>query len=668
MSGFLRRAFEHRERLISGQTTDEAFRHDLQPSYTGRYVTPDTSLQIATVTRCVHVLADNIAQLPLKVYRRDSQGNKDEATSHPLSRLLHRRPNALMTPYTWKQVLFASVLLRGNAYQEIMWGGDGWPAELWPLLPGAMNARLEGRKPVYEYSSGIEDGGRAGRINPGRIHHLRGLSHDGFVGHSVVRQAMQTMGLALATEEFGARFFGHGATPGLVLQHPNTLTPEAAGRIRASWEAQHKGLEGSHRPAVLEEGMTVERIGIPPEEAQFLQTRRYQAIEICRWFGVPPHMVFDLERATFSNIEHQSIAFVQDSLMPWIVNHEEQLRIDLIEREGWESDIWAEYQVEGRLRGDTLSRYRTYQIGVMYGLASRNEVRAKENLPAYTGGDEMLMPANLTPVSRAEGREGDEPEPGAGLADRSLERRQEDVQHLRDLWAEAQGKLEARLADVVAMETAAVREQLEAAATLQLFVEWLYVYYGEQLPAAYVEALISIVRPMAVSTARLVTLGLGESWTAALRDEIEAFAEEALATDAAGYAGSHRRQVEALIGDEGAAGGEAAAAAAVEERLVGWSETEAGKRARHAAFELGNAAAMAAMAGLGVALVMWAARGDACQYCRALDGEVVAVGESFVPAGGTVTGEDGEALTVNNKRGHPPLHGGCDCGVRAVQE
>ena len=168
--------------------------------------------------------------------------------------------------------------------------------------------------------------------------------------------------------------------PGVALIHPGALSPEAQGNIQKSWDNRHAGVGNSHRTAVLEEGMTVHNLGIPPEEAQFLATRQFQTIEICRWFGVPPHMAYDLERATFSNIEQQSIAFVQDSLLPWIVNHEEQLLADVIEREGWESNVWAEYELDGRLRGDTPSRYRVYQIGVMYGLLSPERGKSKRKI------------------------------------------------------------------------------------------------------------------------------------------------------------------------------------------------------------------------------------------------------------------------------------------------
>ncbi|MDE2901779.1 MAG: phage portal protein [Chloroflexota bacterium] len=666
MSGFLRRSYLQGQK-ISGLTTDEAFLGAGRQSYTGRYVSPETAMTIATVFACVRVIANNIAQLPLKIYRRDSAGRKEEAANHPLWPLVQGRPNPLMGPFIWKQTVFASALMRGNAYVEIEFAGSGWPAALWPLQASGMSARLEKRQAVYEYSPSPSDVGTFGRIPDYRVHHMRSLANDGFEGRSVVREAMHTLELALAAEEFGARFFGNGAVPGTALLHPGELSPQAKENIRESFDAKHMGMDKSHKTAVLEEGMTIEKIGIPPEDAQFLGTRQFQTIEICRWFGVPPHMVYDLERATFSNIEHQSIAFVQDSLMPWIVNHEEQMGIDLLQREGWESNLFMDYDVDQRLRGDTPSRYRTYQSGIMYGQLSPNEARAKENQPPYAGGDQYFRPGNLTPV---DGSGADAPamagERDVRQAEREL-RQAADDQALRDLWAAAQSGLQARLENVVALETAAIREALEDT-ELTIFVSWLQRFYDDEAPEAYREAIGSLLQTLAARTGRIVVLSLEESWTEELQAELEAYADEVLTQSADGHAASHRRQIEALIRDEGAEAGEAAARAAVEERLIGWSETEAERQARKVAFSAGNAFALAGMGAVGIAAVAWAARGDSCKFCRALDGKVVAIGEAFVGGDDSVTADDGEALTVSNPRRHGPLHEGCDCTVRAVRE
>ncbi len=681
MSGFLRQLLPDRQsrhnspRVVSDIDLEEALGVDGRSNTGRRAASPDTAMTIATVFACVRILSNNIAQLPLRVYRTDSQGRREEATNHPAWPLLMGKPNPLMRPFIWKQTTFSSVLLRGNTYNQIEFAGDGWPSALWPLHTAAMNARLERREPIYDYSAQPEDKIRSGIIAPGRVHHLRSMANDGFLGRSVVRQAMNTLALTMAAEEFGSRFFGDGAQPGVALSHPSTLSPEAAERLRKSWDSRHKGLDGAHKTAVLEEGMTVERIGIPPEEAQFLGTRTFQTLEICRWFGVPPHMAYDLERATFSNIEHQSMAFVQDSLMPWIVNHEEQLKADVIEREGYESNVWAEYDVNQRLRGDRLTRARANQIEMMYGQLSPNEARAKENRPPYTGGDQMFMSGNLVPIEQVGAKRkpasSDNPdESSARPAEAERRQREErddsDVQALRDMWFDAKRTLEDRLERLISYETEAVSESLESR-TLAMFLVWLDGFYSD-LAAEVIASLQTPMRRMAVRTARRVVIDLDESWTADLRGEMEAFADEALAVMADGYCASHRRQLDALADDENGEVTEAAARTAVEERLNGWLETEADRKSHKTAFEIGNAVAMAAMAAVGIVSVAWAARGDSCKYCRALDGQVIEIGKDFVPAGGSVTAADGESMTVNWRRGHPPLHEKCDCGTRAVRE
>ncbi len=674
MTGFLRKMYNS-PRVISDLELEEALGVNARGSHTGRRAaTPDTAMTVATVFACVRILANNIAQLPLRVYRTDSQGRREEAKNHPAWQLFMGKPNMLMGPFIWKQTTFSSVLLRGNTYNQIEFGGDGWPAALWPLHTAAMNARLERRRPIYDYSAQPEDKIKSGKIEPGRIHHLRSMANDGFLGRSVVRQAMNTIALTMAAEEFGARFFGDGAQPGVALSHPNTLSPEAMERLRKSWDNRHAGLDGAHKTAILEEGMSVERIGIPPEEAQFLGTRTFQTLEICRWFGVPPHMAYDLERATFSNIEHQSMAFVQDSLMPWIVNHEEQLKADVIEREGYESNVWAEYDVNQRLRGDRLTRARANQIEMMYGQISPNEARAKENRPPYTGGDQMFMSGNLVPIEQvgmkrkaAESESGDDREENAVSERREREQRQDnddsDVQVLRDLWSDATAGLQERLKRLIEYEASAVSESLQSR-TLSMFVIWLQEFYAD-LADEFVAALNSPLSRLAVRTGRTVVLDLDESWTAELRAQIEAFAGEVLESMAAEYAASHRRQLEALVNEESI---DEAATSAVEERLNGWLETESERKAHKTAFEAGNAVAMAAMAAVGIVTVSWAARGSSCKYCRALDGKVIEIGRDFVPAGGAVTAADGESMTVSRRRGHPPLHEKCDCGTRAVRE
>ncbi len=289
------------------------------------------------------------------------------------------------------------LLLWGNAYAQIVRGKGGQVLELWPLSPAGMEIiRDEKTKQlVYRHTEGV----KTTEYKPEQIFHIPGLGFDGVKGLSPIAMAREAIGLALATEEFGARFFGNGARPGGILEHPGVVKdPE---KLRKSWEEVYKGLQNSHKIAVLEEGMKYHEIGIPPEDAQFLETRKFQLNEICRLFRVPPHLVGDLERATFSNIEHQSIDFVVHTIRPWLVRWEQAIIKDLLLPE--ERKLYfPKFNVDGLLRGDFKTRMEGYAIGRQNGWYSANDIRELEDMnpiPEEAGGDLYLVNGNMLPVS-----------------------------------------------------------------------------------------------------------------------------------------------------------------------------------------------------------------------------------------------------------------------------
>ena len=251
-----------------------------------------------------------------------------------------------------------------------------------------------------------------------RVWHLRGLSNDGLDGYSPISLMRQAIGLSMAAEKFGAKFFGNDARPGGILLHPGQLGDEAAKRLTETWESRHGGLSGAHRVAVLEEGLSYKEIGIPPDDAQFLETRKFQVNEIARIYRIPPHMLADLERATFSNIEHQSIDFVTHTIRPWLVRWEQSIKQNLMvpaDRDRY----FAEFLVDGLLRGDTKSRYEAYAIGRQNGWFSADDIREMENLnPLPDGkGEEYLIPLNMIPAGSAPATvaETDEGDRGSGI-------------------------------------------------------------------------------------------------------------------------------------------------------------------------------------------------------------------------------------------------------------
>jgi HK97 family phage portal protein len=361
------------------------------------------SLAMPTVYACIRVLSETIASLPLVLYRRTAAG-RERATEHPLYEVLHEQPNPEQTAMELRELIVSHVAGWGNAYVEIEWTQAGRVRALWPLRPDRMRILRRDGELAYEYSMPT---GRTEILPWHRIMHVRGLGGNGVQGYSPLRMAMVAVALGMATEEFGARFFANGARPGAVLTHPGTLSDKAMANLKASWAGEHGGLEKSHRLRILEEGMKLEAIGVPPEEAQFLETRTFQAEEIARIYRMPPHKVGLLNKATFSNIEHQSIEFVTDTILPWLVRLEQVMQRDLLTAQERRTH-YVEHVVDGLLRGDTQSRYQAYAVGRQWGWLSVNDIRQRENMEPVRDGDVYLQPLNMVaagaPVANGAGR------------------------------------------------------------------------------------------------------------------------------------------------------------------------------------------------------------------------------------------------------------------------
>jgi len=299
------------------------------------------------------------------------------------------------------------LLLWGNAYAQVLRNGRGQPIALYPLLPNKMEvSRAANGELIYTYRRDSEES----RINPNsgtvtlrrdEILHIPGLGFDGLIGYSPIAMAKNAIGMSLATEEYGASFFANGANPGGVLEHPGVI--KDIQRVKDSWNSAYQGSGNAHRIAVLEEGMKFQAIGIPPEQAQFLETRKFQINEIARIFRIPPHMVGDLEKSSFSNIEQQSLEFVKYTLDPWVVRWEQSLQQSLL-LPSEKNSIFIKFNVDGLLRGDYQSRMNGYAVGRQNGWLSANDIREIEDMnriPAEEGGDLYLVNGNMLPLSQA---------------------------------------------------------------------------------------------------------------------------------------------------------------------------------------------------------------------------------------------------------------------------
>lgn len=371
-------------------------------SASGIYVDAGTAERFAAVFSGIRLLAESLAGLPLHLYRSTGTANNAvKATDHPLYRLLHFQPNPYQTAFEYWEMSMGHLVSRGMLTSEKFYNGYGEIAALIPLNPARLQvifpSELDGNW-TYEYRP---QRGEPRRIAPDRLFRVLAFSLDGKTGRSMFEVAREPVALGLAAEKYGAEFYANDASPGGVLKHPTRLTQDAYDRIKRDWNADHSGDGQRHRFAILEEGLEWAQLGIKMTDAQFIESRKFQVVEIARLMRIPPHKLMDLDRATFSNIEHQGLEFVTDSLLPWCRRIEQAIWRDLLDPIE-QLEYFGKFNLDGLLRGDLQSRYTAYAIGRQWGWLNPNEIRDKEDMPARddAGGDEYLSPLNMVPDSQ----------------------------------------------------------------------------------------------------------------------------------------------------------------------------------------------------------------------------------------------------------------------------
>ena len=395
-------------------TSGSSYRFFMGTSNSGKKVNERSAMQMTAVYSCVRVLSEAVASLPLHLYKYEGN-SKRKATEHSLYGILHDEANPEMTSFMLRETMMSHLLLWGNAYAQIIRNGKGEVIALYPLMPDRMEVnRDDNGQLYYKYTTSKDDAPTMKEqytiLRPRDILHIPGLGFDGLVGYSPIAMAKNAIGLAIATEEYGAKFFANGAAPSGVLEHPGVIKDPS--RVRESWMNTFGGSGNSNKVAVLEEGMKYTPISISPDQAQFLETRKFQINEIARIFRVPPHMVGDLEKSSFSNIEQQSLEFVKYTLDPWVCRWEQAMKKALLSS-GEKEEYFIKFNLDGLLRGDYQSRMNGYAVGRQNGWMSANDIRELENLDrisAEEGGDLYLVNGNMLPLNKAgaayEGKEG----------------------------------------------------------------------------------------------------------------------------------------------------------------------------------------------------------------------------------------------------------------------
>lgn len=646
----------------------------------GVTVTPTKAMQSTAVLACARVLSESVASLPLILYRRERDGGKTRANDHPLYMLLHDLPNPEMTSYDLRRMLMMQVALWGNGYAQIVFGSDGNAKALWPLASSRVEiVRAPDGELWYTYRP---DNGEAVSLPESEILHIRFASVDGVTGLSPVSLARQAVGLSLALESHGAAFFGNGARPGVVLQHPGKLSDGAYKRLKESWETRHQGPDNASRLAILEEGMQMETISVPPNDAQFLETRKFQVSDIARLYRVPPHMVGDLDRATFSNIEQQSLEFVTYTLRPWLVCWEQAISRTML-TPSERKVLFAEHLVDGLLRGDTASRYAAYAVARQNGWMSANDIRGLENMNPVEGGDVYLVPLNMIPANQVGSMgspdastepgpapEGEpEPEEERGLETRgwvkgpqeertlrSATSRHRLVRTYRRLYRDTAARILRRERNDVLR---GARKQLRSIGT---FYAWLDSFYQEHGDFIYRQML-----PVAQAYGEMVAseaqheVSLQAGWG----DELERFVRAYLASYAARHAGISKDRIKTVIARAQSEGGDLEEA--LTEEMDGWLDVRANRIADDETVRYNNALAKTVYVLAGISSLRWITFGENCPYCDHLDGMTIPITGWFLPSNHDYQPEGADRpLNPNHNVGHAPAHEGCDCMIGAA--
>lgn len=655
-----------------------------QPSWSGNTVTETTALTYAAAFACINVLAKDTAQLPVFVYRRNADARED-AREHAVWRLLHDRPNPWMTPFTFKQTLQAHAVAWGNGYAEIETDNAGRPINLWPLLPDRTQPEI--RNGQKWFSTKVKEASGEERVvylAPDRVLHILGLGSDGVRGYSVIKQARNAIGMGMAVEEHTARLFSNGAMLRYALRHPGKLSKEAKERLRVSFDAAYTGLSNAHRTAVFEEGMEIEKLGLPAKDAEMIESSKFSIEQMARFFDIPLMRLHSTTPITSwgTGLEQWQRAYLVHTLGPWLVQWEESVNWSLFSESERET-YFAEFKREALLQGDQAARGQFYQALFNLAAISPNEIAARENLPkAGPEGDKRFVQLNMVPLEDAgkpqpapvvppgdlpptdEDGSGDEPGRAPARADARLAERRARAADQRVRTQRAYRRaFEQTATRVMTKQTRQARravERLEKDGDGASFVQWVREFFRDERPAVR-EAFFPLVAGLQelVAAEALREVGKVHNGTYDVQGFSESYADAMATRQTVSSAGQLIKVVQ--DGDTGAG--------TVVERLAAkldaWTDQRPARMARDETAQAGNAIARHIYEQAGIERLVWIASADACEMCRSMDGRVVSISQPFL-ADGETAGTEQKHITSEGTLSHPPLHGGCDCQLVAA--
>ena len=614
-------------------------------------MTETSALNLSAVWNAVSLLSGHIAMLPLILYKRTANGGKTRATDHPLYRVLEIEPNELMTSFQMRQASVIHQELWGDTYIWICRPGNG-SIELWPLNPGVTYREKVGGKILYR----TQVDGVGYTIPREEMIHIPIMSLNGIDGINPIAKRRRSFSLMLAAEEQAESFYKNSSKPAGVLQLKKALTDEAFKRLKESWSEMYGGGAGNHhRTAILEEEGEFKPIQFNAEEIQMLGSREFSVTEVSRWFNIPPHKIKDLTRSTFSNIEHQNIDYVQDSLLPRLIRIEQALTKMLLTK-AEQKEYFIEFLVEGLLRGDIKTRYEAYQIARQNGAMSANEWRRKENMNPIDdpSGDAYHMQLNMVDMKDLSGDTGNDNSGNSDSARQMIRPFQKrSVEKRRTITNRFKARYRSLAKAILKDEIPAVQEIIKSSgADRTAFLEALEAFYRQFQEKIAVRA-GGVIQ---VNADEIRYLAEDEIGKAMADSEYEAFTRQLVQNFALRYSIKSKEDLKKRESVE-----------EMEEQTEHWKESRP-DIVEAERIKVESAVSRAVWSSGGVVKIKSVANGDSCPFCSALNGKIIGIQESFLEPGQFQPEGAAAPLTVSSRKNHPPYHDGCECGIAPVRE
>ncbi len=647
------------------------------PTTSGAHVSEQSAMRISAVYACVKLVAWTLASLPLPTYRRMVPRGKERAYEHNNYALLHDRPNPEQTSFEWRALMSAYQNLWGLGLSEVEFDRrTGMPVALWPIPPWRVEVmRSSGARRFFRIT--LPDGSKQ-NLSPQQALEFRALSTHSDHVMSPVAVHRETIGLSAALKEFGARTFGQGTNPAGIVTTDQQLKEDTINSLRDYLAEHYAGLSRSHRLMMLHGGLKFDRVGLPPEDAQYLESQKFGIAEIARIYNVPLHLLQEHQSSTTwgSGLEELNQGFATFTLRPYLVQWEQELKRKLFVGPA-DQDYFSEFLVDGLLRGNQKDRTEAYQKRFQMASLSPNDIRELENENPYDGGDEYFVPMNMLPVSAAltqaeQGElEGTDPDERAGKlkeirARRSASTRFHTAATYKRVISDAAARVIRREeADIMRKARKVFGER--SAEQAQYFTDWLSEFYD-----AHAEFLQKQMAPPfaalaeAIDQAASEEIGLGDGRAYRHKAQVDSFVNEYLAAYSARHVGASRGQLRQVVNQAIEEGEDPVDA--LRTRFGEWREKRPDKIAERENTQLSNAVAMTVFALGGVRRKRWVTTGSkTCEFCAEMDGKVVGIEQDFVGAHDRLEaeGREGDEMVIYRPIKHPQLHSSCQCQITA---